>query len=235
MRKLLLASAAALAALSGAAQASVVVLDFENIAPYPNGSDVQILNYYNGGTSSIGTSGPNYGVSFTSNALDICLNTPGVSCSNTSRGGVGSPTSQKGGLYWLNGSQTFMNVAAGFQTGFSFFYADPFIPGASVTVYSGLSGTGSVLATISLPLTPNGACDSAYSGGAEYCPFEPVGASFSGTAMSISFAGTANYVVYDDVTFGSAIPNPPVGEPASFALLGTALVGMGVCRRLRRR
>jgi len=55
--------------------AAVVDLTFENIAPYPNGNNVFIENYYNGGTSSIGTSGPNYGVAFPSNALLICLNT----------------------------------------------------------------------------------------------------------------------------------------------------------------
>ena len=115
------------------------MLNFENIAPYPSGNNVAIENYYNGGTSSIGTSGPNYGVAFTSNALVLCLNTPGTTCSNTSRGGYGDPNSQEGALYWLNGANTYMNVAAGFTTGFSFYYADPNTGGASVTVYSGLS------------------------------------------------------------------------------------------------
>ena len=205
---------------AGSAGAGVIVLDFENIAPYPNGSNVFIQEYYNGGMSSNGTSGPNYGVSFTPNALDICLNTPGTVCSNTSRGGL-APGSDKGALYWLDGPNTYMNVAAGIDTGFSFYYAAPNHTG-SVTVYDGLNGTGNVLTTLELGLTPS-TCDSIY--GALYCPFVAVGANFSGTAHSVSFAGTANYIVYDDVTFGSSTPGN-VPEPATLLLLGSGLAGL---------
>ena len=44
-----------------------------------------------------------------------------------------------------------MNVAGGFTTGFSFFYADQVGFTGNVTVYSGANGTGSVLASLSLP------------------------------------------------------------------------------------
>ncbi|HTX52315.1 MAG TPA: PEP-CTERM sorting domain-containing protein, partial [Candidatus Baltobacteraceae bacterium] len=173
------------------------------------------------GMSSNGTSGPNYGVSFTPNALDICLNTPGTVCSNTSRGGL-APGSDKGALFWLTGDNTYMNVAAGFENGFSFYYAAPNTPG-SVTVYDGLNGTGSVLATLGLGLTPS-TCDlSIYAAG--YCPFVAVGANFSGIAHSVSFAGTANFIVYDDVTFGSSTPGN-VPEPATLLLLGSGLAGL---------
>ena len=74
--------------------------DFENIAPYPNGNDVFVQNFYNGGTASNGNIGPNYGVTFDAPALLICLNTIGNSCSNTSRGGIGDPGSQLGGLFF---------------------------------------------------------------------------------------------------------------------------------------
>ena len=73
------------------ASARIVVLNFEGVAPHPY-SSVQILDFYNGGTSSIGTSGENYGVHFDTNALAICLNTENVFCSNTSNGGVDRPT-----------------------------------------------------------------------------------------------------------------------------------------------
>lgn len=205
------------------ASAAVVSLNFEGInATYPTVSYANILDFYNGGTSSAGTSGTNYGISFGSNALAICLNTTttnATNCSNTSRGGIGDPASALGGLFFLSGSETFLNVAAGFDTGFSFNYVSVSFSG-SVSVYDGLNGTGSLLATLNL--SPNAGSCPGYSAG--FCPFSPVGVTFAGTAKSISFAGVANQIVFDDVTFGSADPGPDVPEPASWAMM---LVGFG--------
>jgi hypothetical protein len=179
-----------------------------------------VQNFYNGGTSSDGTSGTNFGISFSSNAQAICLNTPGVTCSNTSRGGLGDPASQLGALFFLSGAQTFMNVAAGFDTGFSFNYT-AIIDVGSVSVFSGPDGTGTLLATLSLPTTAS-TCGSQFNAG--FCPFFPVGVSFSGTAQSVSFAGVANQVVFDDVTFGSVTPGPPSGVPGP--IVGAGLPGL---------
>ncbi|HND56372.1 MAG TPA: hypothetical protein PLV92_28335, partial [Pirellulaceae bacterium] len=213
------AIAAGLMFAFGSAQADVVVLNFEGInATYPSGS-AQVLDFYNGGMSSDGTSGTNYGVEFTDNALAICLNTPGVVCSNTSRGGF-APGSELGALFWLNGPNTYMNYAAGFEEGFSFYYAAPNTPG-SVSVYDGLNGTGTLLAALDLGLTPS-TCGSEYSAG--YCPFVAAGVGFAGIAKSISFAGTANYIVFDDVTFGSTVPGVPEPTTSSWSrgtLFGT--------------
>jgi len=202
------------------ASAGVIDLTFEGIAPYPNGNNVQILNYYNGGTSSIGTSGTNYGISFPDNALLICLNTVSVSCSNTSRGGVGDPNSQTGGLFFLTGSSTFLDDPAGFDTGFSFDYT-AVNEGGTINVWSGLDGTGSLLATLTLPTTP-----STCSGLGSFCPFFPIGISFAGIAKSIDFGGTANQIVFDDITFGSVTPGGGVPEPGSVVLMGTGLMAL---------
>jgi hypothetical protein len=228
MKKHLLSIAVAAALPLASAQAGVIVLDFEGINPsYPSGNGTEILDFYNGGTSSVGTTGTNYGVSFGRNALNICLNTPGTVCSNTSRGGLGDPNSQLGSLFFLSGGATTMNVAAGFETGFSFFYT-AINQGGSVEVYDGLDGTGNLLATLNLSTTTS-SCAPGYSAG--FCPFVAAGVAFAGTAKSVNWGGVANQIVFDDVTFGSSTPGQtPV--PGTLALVGLGLAGL---TRLRRR
>ena len=218
--------------LATASQAAVIDLTFEGVnATYPSGA-ASIGEFYNGGTTSDGTSGANYGISFSSNALAICLNSGSVTYYNTSRGGLGDPNSQTGALFFLDGSQTFMNVAAGFDTGFSFNYTAPNL-GGSVSVYDGDNGTGNLLATLVLGLTTS-ACDPSYSAG--FCPFVSTGLAFAGLAKSVSFAGVANQIVFDDVTFGSATPGPsPVQVPAGLPPLAVGLGALALVRRKARK
>ena len=227
----ILATLTACTAMSVPASAAVISLDFEGVnATYPSGF-ASIGNFYNGGTSSDGTTGTNYGISFGSNALAICLNSTTVSCSATSRGGLGDAGSQRGGLFFTSGTETFLNYAAGFDTGFSFFYASVSYSG-SVGVYDGVDGTGNLLATLSL--TPQASGCSSY--GAAFCPFVAAGVTFSGTARSIAFAGVANQIVFDDVTFGSATPGEsPAPEPATWAMMLVGFGGIGTAVRRARR
>jgi uncharacterized protein YhjY with autotransporter beta-barrel domain len=107
-----------------------------------------------------------------------------------------------------------MNVPAGFDTGFSFFYSAVNSPG-SVSVYSGLDAGGTLLTTLVLPLTPNnGAPDPS----GNFSPLVPIGVTFAGTAMSVDFGGSANQIVFDEITLGSAIAGGgpgPVAPPAA--------------------
>jgi hypothetical protein len=178
----------------------ITVLDFEFVGGPQNGQPIG--DYYNGGTSggvSPAGRGPNHGVTFSSNALGLCRGNLGGACS----GNFAGAPSPNGVLFFLGGPAATMNVASGFSTGFSFFYSAAFEPGF-VRVFDDVNGTGNVLATIDLAVTPFtpgvGAC--AEYAAAIFCPFVPIGVTFSGTARSVDFGGTGNQIAFDNITFG---------------------------------
>ena len=196
--------------MAGTTKADVDVLTFQglqNLEP--------IENFYNGGTGGFGSGpGPNYGISFSSDSLAIIA---------SSSGGTGNFDNAPGGntiAFFLNGAGDVMNVPAGFTTGFSFFYAAAYT--GSVTVYSGLNGTGSVLATLSLTPTPD-----------PYYVWGAIGVTFAGSAESAVFSGSANYIGFSDITLGSAVAGATVPEPSNLILAGVG--GLGFFFFLRRR
>ena len=172
------------------ASAEVYKLTFEGLK-----DNEEILEFYNGGTGSQGSSGPNYGISFSANALALIESSAGGS------GNFSNPPSEHTVAFWLEGTSAVMNVPAGFNTGFSFYYSSNFA--ASVIVYDDVNGTGNVLATIPIESQRQGdGCSDS-----NYCNWSVAGASFIGTAKSVSFGGTADYTVYDDITFGTSDPD----------------------------
>jgi hypothetical protein len=102
----------------------------------------------------------------------------------------------------------------------------------SINVYDGTNGAGNVLATLALPTTSTGTC-SGYNAG--FCPFVANGIGFKCTAKSIGFAGVADQIAFDDITFGSVTPGPqPTAVPEPFSIVGT-LVGATTAFRMRKR
>jgi hypothetical protein len=182
-----------------------------------------IQNFYNGGTGGGGSGpGPAYGISFGPDALALVADFAG---------GSGNENNHPSGVtcaFFLSGLGDVMNVAAGFGGGFSFFYSATYSPG-NVQVYDGLDGTGNLLANISLPTTPD---DPRFP--ENFDTWAPAGVSFDGIAKSVVFSGTANQIVFDNITLGSNIPVAGVPEPASFVLAGLGGLGCFIGYALRR-
>ncbi len=216
--------AIALCISAGPADAVVIVLDFEGLADFE-----PVQSFYSGGLGGFGSGpGPNFGIGFSANSLALIDGDAGGS------GNFGGEPSPDTVLFFLGGTAATMNVAAGFTTGFSFFYTAINNPG-SVSVYSGLNATGAILATLPLPLTPTGGAPDPTG---QFSPLLPIGVAFAGIAMSVDFAGVVDQIGFDNITFGSATPgngNGVIPEPATLTLLGIGLAGIGLTRLRRRK
>lgn len=211
-------AAAAVSLIVGvqAASAGVIVLTFAGLdnATFADGP----LNYYAGGLSLTGAGpGPNHGISFSDNAF-----TCGTSAADICNG-LAKPPAPGNFLIFAHqpGGTSVMDVVHGFGGGFALYYNNVFDPHA-VQIFSGLDGTGTLLATLDLPTTPIG-FGIAGCGGAPVCPFLPVGVTFSGVAHSVRFADAENDVAFAGITLGSPVAAP---EPATSFVFAAALMGL---------
>lgn len=204
--------------VSGFANAGIIILDFEGV-----GDTANINDFYNGGTDSLGNSGTNYGISFGTNTLGCIDSDVGGTCNFANE-----PTADTV-MFFLSGSSSILNNAAGFDTGFSFYYTSS--TAVSVNIYSGLNLTGSLLGSIALLSnhTANG-CVGDPTG--TFCNWDIGSLGFAGMAKSIDFGGTANKVGFDNITFGSVNPNR-VPEPSSLAIFALSILGLASSRLKR--
>ncbi|MBD9357472.1 VPLPA-CTERM sorting domain-containing protein [Methylomonas albis] len=183
------------------ASASGFLVDFEKTWDYTNGD---VNDYYNGGSAADGSmGGANLGVSF--------VNVSGLSNDADFTYYTGAPSAQ--GTAYAHDT-AYINVAAGVNSGLSFFYSSPVAVIGAVKAYSGLNGTGTLLGSFDLAANNSGAYDT----------WTQATFLFNGAAQSfdLTAAGT-NFVGLDNV---SSVP-----VPAAFWLLGSGLAMLGAVGR----
>lgn len=210
--------------LASAAASASVVMTFDEL----NIDSEYVDNFYNGGCGSphglsgdATCGGPDYGVVF-SQAL-----AGGGPWGRPVRNAPSAPNV----MMFDDNASAYLDVAAGFSGGFSFYYS-ACRGSTSFSVTTGVYGRGTVLA--SMDLSPNQPDCGDYP---EYFAWTPIGASFSGLARSVTFDGGSAYFgfAYDNMTLGSATPVNPVPEPAALAMFGVGVLLIGVFAGSRRR
>jgi hypothetical protein len=186
--------------VGGVATATPVTMDFDGLTPFTS-----VDNYYNGGcTEFLG--------------LD-------ADCGGLGYGVVWKGATVGNGFAGLlfNGNST-MNVVAGVNGGLSLRYYNltNLIVDANVSVFSGLDGAGTLLASADLGKTKG--------------KWDSLDIAFWGSAQSVVFGGTALFMTrFDDVSFELNAPVHPVPEPAALGVFGLGLLLMGAFAGLRRR
>lgn len=207
------------------AAATPITMNFDGLS-----AGTSVDGYYDGGCSSLLIVDIDTGIPVDCNGPD-----DGVAWNNahirTLGGSPSAPNYIGPGLF--SDGTTVMDVAAGFDTGLTFYYTtfSNFLSG-TVTIYDGLDGNGSALTSLDL------AGSGLYCQGQVPCWLES-GLSFSGTAKSVVFASPDAGFPFDaafgldDVTVGANLAAVP--EPAAFGIFGLGLLLIGAFVGLRRR
>jgi len=182
----------------------------------------QVGNFYNG-AGLPGT--PNFGVSFSPNIYALWSTDKGGSGNyRSSQTPLGNPVIYVSAPQNGAAATGIMNATNGFSTGLNFYYSAAFagIQNTTVTIWSGANGTGTVLASITLA-NNDSSCNPI-----SFCTWTSIGALFSGTAHSVTFAGPANTFGLTDITLGSS--QTAIPEPSTLLLVGAGLVGVSFGR-----
>lgn len=144
-----------------------------------------------------------------------------------------------GGLFLYDGTDTttgtdfVLNLAGGFISEFTFFYATTQAGGGSdaqISVYDEADGLGNALNSAS-GLAAN---DCPGNSGFTFCDFKSERITFTGVAQSLRVTGFNQRLMLDDLTFTTpAAAGTPLPEPASAALVLGALGALAWVRQRR--
>ena len=188
--------------------ATDVTLSFEGATSFAS-----VADFYSGGTDGAGASGTDFGLSFSGAALALKNDELGPYFS-----GAPSPDTV---MFGAGDSAVVLNAPLGIIDKVTFFYATETDALSSVKVYSGLDGSGSLLASIAIGNAQIG-CTAA-----PYCRFDFTTAKFDGVARSVSF-GSNPAVAFDDISVTT------VPEASTTAMLFAGLGVVGLLARRRR-
>ena len=172
---------------------SLVPLTFEGL-----GNLDEISQFYNGGTSTSGFSGTNYGINFSENAQAI------ISTENRGSGNFKNEDLSHTAMFFLTGNSVTMNVPKGFTDALSLHYISS--SSATVSVFDEPEGGGNLLASLILP--PSTQVATGKSASKIFNTWKQLGVTFSGTAKSVTFSGTANQCAFDNIILGSEKSRP---------------------------
>ena len=206
--KLLSAAALALLAIAPTvASATAFSLNFEKNWDY----GTEVRNYYNGGTASDGTSGPNVGVQF--------INVSALSNDALGPYYANAPT-PLGTIYAFTpfgtNDHSFLNVLSGVSNALSFYYASPIAITGAIQAWSGINGTGTLLGSIDLPANA-----------ANYDLFSLGTLRFASVARSFDLTGIANgNALLDNIA--------TVPEPSTVLMLLAGATGLVTLRGRRK-
>jgi PKD repeat protein/pimeloyl-ACP methyl ester carboxylesterase len=206
-----------------AAVAPRTLLGTTGVAPTCKDAGGKVLIDFEGCTTlaDVGNGYADCGVTFPTGALAV---------TSARDGGTGNFTNEPSRntiLFFLNGSAARMNVPNGFVGGFSFYYCAPANPGF-IRVYSGVNGTGTLLATLDLALTPRTGTT-----GYTYDHWVSQGVVFTGIARSVDFGGTANNIGFDNITIGSSVAANAIVSTFLFDTIGGQTINTAFPLRIR--
>lgn len=176
-----------------------------------------VTKFYSGGYGGSGSGpGPNYGVVFASSIY------ASIDADDGGSGNFGGEPSPRTAVSFQQNGGGMMNVASGFSGQLSFYYSNP-NGHSTVYIYDGVNGTGGLLASLFLPVSPyQGQLDPT----GNLSPLLFTSVSFAGLAKSVDFGELAHRAYVDDITIGS------IPEPSTVALLA---MGVPIAFLFRRR
>jgi hypothetical protein len=185
--------------------------------------------------------GPSDGVVFSSNAVELRSGVSGRAPSGGSGkfennpGGVNSFTNRAGVLFFSPSGTTasYLNDAAGF-TALSFDYSylnnNTNLGALTVEVFSGLAGTGTLLA--SLPLSPASTTVACTTAGDEFCTWQLASTMLPGVGESVLFGAASTTSPLSGLEFDD-VPLTPTPLPATLPLFagGFGMIGFLLRRK----